>query len=190
MHFCAEHWELTKVTKSQLIANCRYLKQHELAGLYHHPAVGKEPQGGGHCWHWWPNLGEGQTIFSQHNTYQFSATIFKVVKVDMFLVVIHSLVHGLTIQRRSQFAVTWTECDDGGDQGDIGKLWQPAQAIFVQLNTEFLKIQNTLVYNKVLLDNYDSQHKLASTGFHLGGQKYFYLRCLENTCSLRILNKP
>jgi len=28
---------------------------------------------------------------------------------------------------------------------------------------------------KVLLDNYDSQHNLASTGFHLGGQKYFYL---------------
>ena len=29
---------------------------------------------------------------------------------------------------------------------------------------------------KVLVDNYDSQHNLASTGFHLGGQKYFYLR--------------
>ena len=29
---------------------------------------------------------------------------------------------------------------------------------------------------KVLLDNYDSQHNLASTSFHLGGQKYFYLR--------------
>ena len=34
---------------------------------------------------------------------------------------------------------------------------------------------------KVLLDNYDSQHNLASTGFHLGGQKYFYLRYFENT---------
>ena len=33
---------------------------------------------------------------------------------------------------------------------------------------------------KVLVDNYDSQHNLASTGFHLGGQKYFYLRwCRE-----------
>ena len=34
---------------------------------------------------------------------------------------------------------------------------------------------------KVLLDNYDSQHNLASSGFHLGGQKYFYLRFLEST---------
>ena len=32
---------------------------------------------------------------------------------------------------------------------------------------------------KVLVDNYDSQHNLASTGFHLGGQKYFYLRYLH-----------
>ena len=37
---------------------------------------------------------------------------------------------------------------------------------------------------KVLLDNYDSQHNLASTGFHLGGQKYFYLRYLKITSTL------
>ena len=30
---------------------CRYLNQHELAGLHHQPAVGKEPQGGGHRRH-------------------------------------------------------------------------------------------------------------------------------------------
>ena len=38
---------------------------------------------------------------------------------------------------------------------------------------------------KVLLDNYDSQHNLASTGFHLGGQKYFYLRYFENASLYR-----
>ena len=37
---------------------------------------------------------------------------------------------------------------------------------------------------KVLVDNYDSQHNLASTGFHLGGQKYFYLRYLKNIPTL------
>ena len=36
-------------------------------------------------------------------------------------------------------------------------------------------------FDKVLLDNYDNQHNLASTGFHLGGQKYFYLRYLKST---------
>jgi len=53
---------------------------------------------------------------------------------------------------------------EGAIAGIDGQIWAKSPGLNV-----------TMEEIKVLLDNYDSQHKLASTGFHLGGQKYFYL---------------
>ena len=62
---------------------------------------------------------------------------------------------------------------------EIKVKYQPAQTTFVQFNLICLNLK--YINTKVLLDNYDKQYKLASTGFHLGGQKYFYLRYLLST---------